>query len=158
MGRRAIAAAFALGLLVAGCGGDDAAEPARQAAGPPSLTVTVRPEGPDGPAHAAQIECERLGPQGRRAGVPAASAASRPTQLAPVPAATACTQIYGGPAARAGARRAAREAVDARFDRIDGCEIERWDRNRVLLGRRRACDRRSGGLEQAAVHGQRLRR
>ena len=27
-----------------------------------------------------------------------------------------------------------RRQVDARFERSDGCQIERWDRNRVLLG------------------------
>jgi hypothetical protein len=50
-----------------------------------------------------------------------------------VPANTACTQIYGGPATARVRGRLPGGPVDARFELTNGCEIERWDRNRVLL-------------------------
>jgi hypothetical protein len=130
-----IAAVCTLTLLGAGCGGDDDGDgggspsaPARGA----DLLVTVRPEGDEGPARRHRVRCERLGPG---ASEPACRRLAGLTaeQLAPVPAGTACTQIYGGPA-RARVRGELRgKRVDARFELSDGCEIERWDRNRVLL-------------------------
>jgi hypothetical protein len=122
-----------LALLVAGCGGDDGDE------GPPSapkraadLVVTVRPTGPNGPARTRRVRCERLGP---RAGDAACRRLAGLTaeQLAPVPAGTACTQIYGGPATARVRGELRGQQVDARFALSDGCQIERWDRNRVLL-------------------------
>jgi hypothetical protein len=120
--------------LLAGCGGDDD-EPAATAPAPAAeLTVTVYPEGRDGPMRRSRIECQTLGPDaaepvcGRLAGLTAA-------RLAPVPAETACAQLYGGPAVATVIGTLHGERVDARFDRTDGCEIRRWDRNRALLGR-----------------------
>jgi hypothetical protein len=51
-----------------------------------------------------------------------------------VPATTACTQVYGGDATARVTGRLHGKRVAARFELTDGCEIERWDRNRVLLG------------------------
>jgi hypothetical protein len=50
-----------------------------------------------------------------------------------VPKNTACTQIYGGPqvAEVRGAFRG--RPVAARFNRTDGCQIERWNRLRFLF-------------------------
>ena len=45
----------------------------------------------------------------------------------------ACTQIYGGPASASVRGTLLGEQVDAQFKLTNGCEIERWDRNRVLL-------------------------
>jgi hypothetical protein len=134
--RFVIPAACALALLGAGCGDDDddgggsGSTGARQRGA--DLLVTVRPNGDEGPVRRRRIECERLGP---RASEPACRGLAGLTaeQLAPVPAGTACTQIYGGPAI-ARVRGVLRgERVYARFELSDGCEIERWDRNRVLL-------------------------
>jgi len=122
------AAACALVALAASCGGsDDDTEDAAPAG--VDLTVVVHPRGPDGPVRKRHIRCDRPGTNGCRnlAGLTA-------QQLEPVPAGTACTQIYGGPATARVRGRLSGGAVDARFDRHDGCEIERWDRNRVLLG------------------------
>ena len=45
--------------------------------------------------------------------------------------------------------------VDARFDLINGCEIKRWDRNRVLLSgsprRRSPCRGAAGRAARAAA-------
>jgi hypothetical protein len=124
------AAACALVALAAGCGDDDdtaEGKPRLQA----DLAVTVRPDGPDGPAERKRIRCERLGKGSK---VCRGLAGLQPEQLEPVPPDVACTQIYGGPATARVRGELRGETVDARFDRTDGCEIERWDRNRVLLG------------------------
>jgi hypothetical protein len=116
--------------VAAGCGGDDEDKPAASLAA--DLTVTVNPSGPDGPSNKRHIRCERLGPQAgtaacqRLAGLTAA-------QLKPVPANVACTQIYGGDATARVRGELLGKPVDARFELTNGCEIERWDRNRVLL-------------------------
>jgi hypothetical protein len=132
--RLGIAAACAVAALVGGCGGDDASEPGGSGADPATrLTVAVRPDGPDGAVQRRTIECAQLGPNAseptcrRLAGLTA-------EQLAPVPADAACTQIYGGPGVARVSGRLRGRPVDARFELSNGCEIERWDRNRVLLG------------------------
>ena len=120
-----------LAVAAIGCGGggdeEDEAAPAAV-----DLTVTVRPRGPDGPAKERRIRCERLGP---KAGTPACRrlAGLTAAQLKPVPANVACTQIYGGPAVARVRGTLSGKDVDAEFDLTNGCEIERWDRNRVLL-------------------------
>jgi hypothetical protein len=55
--------------------------------------------------------------------------------FAPVPRDVACTEIYGGPrkAEVHGMFRGRR--VDARFNRTNGCEIERWDTVQFLFPR-----------------------
>jgi hypothetical protein len=118
-------------VLVAGCG--DAAAPSESGGEPAAdLTVTLRPEGPDGPVRRRNIKCEQLGP---RAGDPACRKLAGLTagQLAPVPSGTACTQIYGGPAVASVSGHLRGKPVDARFDLTNGCEIKRWERNRALL-------------------------
>jgi hypothetical protein len=117
--------------VAAGCGGgDDEDKPAAALAA--DLTVKVRPKGPDGPANSRHIRCEQLGPKAdtaacqRLAGLSAA-------QLKPVPDNVACTEIYGGPGVARVRGELSGKPVDARFELTNGCEIERWDRNRVLL-------------------------
>jgi hypothetical protein len=93
------------------------------------ITVAVWPEGTDGPKQTRRIVCGELT---KRATKPECRelAGLTPEDLKPVPRDTACTQIYGGPAVafvRWG-------GADFRFNRTDGCQIARWDRNRVLLG------------------------
>jgi hypothetical protein len=128
-------AVIACCLLFAACGSDDEQDGGEQpSAGPEgaSLTVTLRPEGKDGLARERRIECERLG---------AGSALCRRLEglrgarLAPVAPATACAELYGGPATARVSGELRGESVDARFNRVNSCEIERWDRNRALLGR-----------------------
>jgi hypothetical protein len=118
----------ACALLVAACGDDDggSSQP------PPAadLTVVVRPQGPDGPARERRIECERIGPGAD----PAVCRHVTAKRLAPVPDLTACTAMYGGPAVARVTGTLGGEAVDARFDLRNGCEIARWKRNRELLG------------------------
>ena len=121
-------------LLLGSCGG--AGGPASGSAQPVAaadLTVTLRPSGADGPAQRRQIRCERLG--AKAADKTCRSLAGLNAEaLQPVPSGTACTQIYGGPAVARVRGELHGKRVDAGYDLINGCEIERWDRNRVLLG------------------------
>ena len=119
-------------MLLGACGsdGDKAEQAAPRAA---DLIVTLRPAGPDGPARRHRIQCERLGPKAADATCRSLAGLSA-EQLAPVPSGTACTQIYGGPGVARVSGQLHGKRVDARFELSNGCEIERWDRNRVLLG------------------------
>jgi hypothetical protein len=129
------AAIIACCLFLAACGSDDEQDGGGQTTPGPegaSLTVTLRPEGKDGPTRVRRIECARLGEGSvlcrRLEGLTRA-------RLAPVPAATACAELYGGPATARVSGELRGEQVDAHFDRVNGCEINRWDENRALLGR-----------------------
>jgi hypothetical protein len=53
--------------------------------------------------------------------------------FAPVADGVVCTMQYGGPATAHVTGTWAGRPVDARFDRSNGCEIERWDRFVPLL-------------------------
>lgn len=125
-------AALGLCLLVVACGSDDDADRQAPASEGASLTVTVRPQGEDGPTRKRRFECERLG---------SGSAECRRLQglnarrLAPVPPDTACAQIYGGRATAQVRGTLRGRPVEAEFNRVNGCEIERWERNVALLGR-----------------------
>ena len=121
-------------LTLAGCGdsanvgghGGGASTPWRGA----DLKVTVWPAGPGTPARTKRVRCQRLG---RAAARPVCRRLDR-SDLAPVPAGVACTEIWGGPAVARVRGKLRGEHVDASFSRENGCEIERWDRNRALLG------------------------
>ena len=109
-------------MVAGGCGGDDDDGADGRSA---ELVVTVRPRGPDGPALRERVVCP--GEVACR-GLTAA-------RLRPVPPDVACTEIYGGPATARVRGTLAGHRVDARFDRTNGCEIARWNRNAALLGR-----------------------
>jgi hypothetical protein len=127
------AAACLLALAAAGCGGGDEQDGQDDPAAPTAvdLTVVVWPKGPDGPSERRRIVCQQ---PGRGSPMCRGLAGLKADQLAPVPRDVACTQIYGGPATARVRGRLPGGRVDARFARSDGCQIERWDRNRVLLG------------------------
>ncbi|GAA3815982.1 SSI family serine proteinase inhibitor [Cellulomonas soli] len=54
--------------------------------------------------------------------------------LAPVPASTMCTEIWGGPQTAHVTGTLDGEPVDATFSRTDGCQIARWDTLVAVLG------------------------
>ena len=111
-------------LFLAGCGGEDDDESGRSAP-TTQLTVTVWPEGRDGPVRERRVEC------------PGAVVCGELSvqRLAPVPRDVACTAIYGGPSVARVTGTLRGEPVDERFSLEDGCQIARWERNRALLGR-----------------------
>jgi hypothetical protein len=105
-------------LVAGGCGGDDSTS-----ATGADLVVTVWPSGPARPERRHHVTCP--GDAGCR-GLSAA-------RLRPVAPNVACTQIYGGPATARVRGTLHGKPVDARFDRTNGCEIARWERNAALL-------------------------
>jgi hypothetical protein len=111
-------------LVLVSCGDDDDGE---DPASPPAteLTVTVWPEGRDGPVRERRVECP---------GAPVCDELSV-ASLAPVPRDRACTAIYGGPSVARVQGTVRGQPVDERFSLEDGCQIARWERNRALLGR-----------------------
>jgi hypothetical protein len=113
-------------LLVAGCGSDEDGEdsPAGPSAPTTQLSVTVWPEGRDGPVRERSVEC------------PGAAVCRGLTArlLTPVPRNKACTAIYGGPSVARVTGTLRDQPVDERFSLEDGCQIARWERNRALLG------------------------
>ena len=110
-------------VLLAGCGGGSTGSSASA-----KLSVTVWPQGVSsgsvtytlacpramGTLPAARSACSKL----RRIGV---------TAFAPVPANTACTEIYGGPQIARATGRLAGQSIRADFNRTNGCEIARWE-------------------------------
>jgi len=116
-------------LMLAGCGEEadvetPAATPAPAAT---ELTVRVDPDGNDPrPAREAVVRCP---------GDAACEAveALRPRDFAPVGRAVACTQLFGGPQVATVTGTLRGEPVDARFTRVNGCEISRWDAVAPLL-------------------------
>jgi hypothetical protein len=98
-----------------------------------ALTITVWPQGLDGPSQRWTLRC---GPTGGT--LPARVAACRRLEalsspFRPVPKDAVCTQIYGGPAVAVVTGDFRGKHVWARFRRRDGCEIDRWQRLRPLL-------------------------
>ena len=102
-----------------------------------SLRATVWPKG-DGTAGKVlrTLRCDP--PAGS---VPRPAAACRAVEAGgraafrPVPRDTACTQIYGGPAEALVTGVLDGRRVWARFNRENGCQINRWQRLVPLLGR-----------------------
>lgn len=92
--------------------------------GPRSWTLRCDPPGgdhPDPDAACAALEAARS-----EAGDP----------FAPVPKDQLCTQVYGGPQTARVRGWWGGASVDATFNRVNGCEVARWDRLAALLGRR----------------------
>lgn len=118
--RRALVLLAAVALT--GC-----ADRERAVTGGPSTTtlqVTVYKEGRDGPAEKRTVSCPG----------DAACDQIREGDLEPLPADTACTKIYGGPA-EATVRGSLRgRGVNVAFSLSGGCEIDRWRQASYLLG------------------------
>jgi hypothetical protein len=121
--------ALGLAALAAGCGGES------EGSGPgeTALTVVFREDGarPD-TEQTWSLTCDPPGgshPDPGRACETLARVGA--AAFAPPPDDRACAEIYGGAQRAIVTGRVAGEAVDATFQRRNGCEIEDWDR---LLG------------------------
>ena len=90
-----------------------------------ALTITVWPQGTDGPSRMHVVRCPRDQVCARLARV------SDP--FAPVPRGIACTQIYGGPQVALVRGTYMGRRAWARFRRSDGCQVHRWDRIAFLF-------------------------
>ena len=131
---RSTAALILLGAVAAvGCG-EDRDVTGRYGPQAANLDVVVRPEGPGGPELRNTIQCARFGP-----GAPGSPECSElegfgARDLAPTEPGTACAAIFGGPGTATVRGVVMGRQVGARFTLANSCEIERWQRNRVLLG------------------------
>ena len=108
-------------LAVAGCGDSD-----EEVGAPPAtaLEITVWSKGRDaGEPRVERLECA---PDATDAAC-ARLADLGPEAFDPVPAGTACTELYGGPQEARVEGTIDGEAVEARLSRTNGCEIARWD-------------------------------
>ena len=125
---RALASSLLASALLAACGSDPPRAGDRAIA---DVVVRLDPDGARGtkPARVLRLRCDRP----EESSACGAAAGVSTADLAPVPAETACAELFGGPqtARIRGTLRGAR--VNARFSRVNGCEIERWDRVRDLL-------------------------
>jgi hypothetical protein len=122
--------AILLAALV-GCGSGDGSAATEPWA---KLTITVWPQGSDaGGAKRWTLRCGPLGgthPSRSRA---CARLSNLSNPFRPVPPETACTQIYGGPEEALVTGTFRGRTIKARFNRTDGCQIERWNRVAVLF-------------------------
>ncbi len=118
---RALLVIAVLGL--AGCGSQEPAPNGQGATTPDAtrLVINVWPEG-----KAARSE---------RRVVTSVPKAIRADDFAPVPRGTACAEVYGGPAEAEVTGRLRGRPINAKFNRVNACEIARWDRVDALLGR-----------------------
>ena len=110
-------------LVLSACGGTDPEPEAQQESAPKRketrLVVEVRPTRDDPAKRRVVMKLP--------AGVTAAD-------FAPVPADTACAEIYGGPASARVDGVLDGKPLHATFNRTNACEMERWDRVSELLG------------------------
>ena len=138
MSQRAVrtVVAVAAALLMAGCsgsggvtvdpGGAVTTTPSSSSPGATDLTVVV--DDGAGASSTWRLTCDPAGGDHPDAeGACAALERSGEKALPPAPKDRACTMIYGGPqtATVRGSWRGT--AVDASFDRTNGCEIARWE-------------------------------
>jgi hypothetical protein len=126
-----IAVAALLGtVLLSGCGDDSEAEDGAAT----ELMIVIWPEGEgEGESVSYTLTCEPAGgtlPDGAGA---CAQLDETDAPFEPVPADAVCTEIYGGPHEAFVTGSYKGEAVDARFSRENGCEIDRWDNVSLLL-------------------------
>jgi ABC-type glycerol-3-phosphate transport system substrate-binding protein len=106
--------------VLAGCGEDDTEQPAQAPSQFADLTVTVN----DGSkTKTAQITCNAASDSKECAALAELDA----KWLEPTPGNRACTQQYGGPETATLKGTLHDKAVDAKFSRVNGCEIARWN-------------------------------
>ena len=98
------------------------------------LTITVWAQGQDaGGARRWTLRCGPAGGSLPRAARACTSLAGVRNPFRPIPKDTVCTEIYGGPQEALVRGTHAGGRVWARFNRTDGCQIDRWNRIRFLF-------------------------
>ena len=126
--RRSAPALIAAAALLAACGTDEPA--ASTNTGLANLTVKLDNDGPKGaPAKELKLTCDKATDSQACKTV----ATITRQDLAPTPSGMMCTQIFAGPETATITGTLRGSAVDARFSRRDGCEVQRWKRVEPLL-------------------------
>ena len=119
--------------VVVSCGESGASTSAVRAVPPTELRIVVWPRGTKGAQRSWTLRCRPVGgslPRRERA-CARLTALRRPFR--PTPRNVACSEIYGGPQVARVSGRLDGRRVRALLTRVNGCEIERWDRVRFLL-------------------------
>jgi hypothetical protein len=120
-----------LALAAAGCGKDDEGAATSQVPTFAELTVSVDHDGDGaGKARTTQVKCTPATDSVECA----ALAEMKPRAFAPTAGTVACTEQYGGPQTAVVKGTLHGKPVDARFSRINGCEIARWNAVADVLG------------------------
>ena len=117
--------------LLAGCGDDDETEAPAGTATPAQfaeLTVTVD-DGTGESGSGMNVTC--AAPSDSDACQAAADI--DPKTFEPVPGDMACTQQFGGPETATVKGTLDGKEIDAKFSRVNGCEIERWEAAKPLF-------------------------
>ena len=139
MRRESLAAGLvvAVGLvaLLGSCGepSNDRLAPGARERPAADLRVILRSQGARGPARVERVRCARVGDDAREHSCRRLGRL-RPEDLDPVPARTACAQVYAGRATARVTGELRGVPVAASFDLTDACEVARWRRNAALLG------------------------
>jgi hypothetical protein len=111
----------------AGGGGGPDPEPATR------LQVSFLPSGSDGEAISAVLTCTPPGGDHPRAEQACLALEANADALQPIAGDVACTEIYGGPETAKVFGMFQGRQIRARFNRTNGCEIDRWERLAPLL-------------------------
>ena len=100
-----------------------------------SLTITTIPNGnkPRAGQRTYILRCRPAGGSLPRRNTACSKLLQVQNPFAPVPPGQACTEIYGGPQEAIVSGTYGGKRVQARFTRVDGCQIARWNRVRFLF-------------------------
>jgi subtilisin inhibitor-like len=122
---------FTLAAVAAGCGSDEVVA----AEGPSArLSISAWPRGAQaGPARRWTLTCNPVSGTHPNAERACARLGSVSTPFRRVPRDAVCTEIYGGPQEAFVTGTFRGRPISAHFNRVNGCEIARWDRIRVLF-------------------------
>ncbi|HYH61686.1 MAG TPA: hypothetical protein VD766_07455 [Solirubrobacterales bacterium] len=121
-----IGSALAFLIPVTGCGDEDAPTSGDSlAGGDVAITVTLDPDGADGPEAemSQEVNCD----DGSADAACLAVADLEASDFDPPSADQACTELFGGPDIATIQGEINGEEVDAELTRSNGCEIERFD-------------------------------
>lgn len=114
-------ALIACAAVIAGCGEGDEPAATPSPASVADLTVEVEPGGKRATVRCdARSDCADI-------------SAVKPEAFEPTPGNVACTQQYGGPETATVKGTFKGKRIDAKFSRVNGCEIARWEDARPIL-------------------------
>lgn len=129
----AVLACAAVALVAVGCGESGASTPGVTAGATTELRIVAWPRGPKGAHRTWTLRCRPVGGSLPRRERACARLAAIRRPFRPTPRDVACSEIYGGPQVARVTGRLEGRRVRALFTRVNGCEIERWERVRFLL-------------------------
>jgi hypothetical protein len=120
-----------LALILAGCMGENSTPQSSSPKSETHLAIEFWPQGEDAESRRMTLDC----PANSSLKACQMLTSAREDLFAPVPDDVACSEIYGGPEVAEIRGTFTGRPVNARFNRTNGCEIERWERIRFLLPR-----------------------